>query len=207
MSVKAKERKVQLPRQVMRAEFAPASFDKEKRTIDLVWSVGAKGLRGYYDPYYEELSMDPAHVRMGRMTSGATPFVDAHAAWTNSAVLGVVEKAALQDGAGTCTVRLVDPDTLENVDAKDTIRKIEAGILKNISVGYNVYRYERQPMVEGEEYPTYLATDWEPTEISIVPVGFDESAVVRGKEETAAPCVFHEREEEQADKEVQIDDP
>lgn len=202
MSVKVKERKVQLPRQMMRAEFSPASFDKEKRTIDLVWSVGAKGLRGFYDPYFEELSMDPAHVRMGRMQSGATPFVDAHAAWRNSAVLGVVEAAKIENGVGTCTVRLADPETIENVDAKDTIRKIEAGILKNISVGYNVYRYERQPMAEGEDIPTYLAVDWEPTEISIVPVGFDENAVVRNKETQTAPCVFTERaEEETANKE------
>jgi hypothetical protein len=202
MSLKARERKVALPVQQMRAEFAPSSFDKEKRTIDLVWSVGAKGLRGFYDPYYEELSMDPAHVRMARLESGATPFVDAHAAWSNQAVLGVVESAKIENGVGTARIRLVDPDTLENADAKDTIRKIESGILKNISVGYSVYRYDRQPSVEGEDYPTYLATDWEPTEISIVPVGFDSSAVVRNKEREAAPCVFVERaEEDKANKE------
>jgi hypothetical protein len=199
MSLKVKERKVQLPRQAMRAEFAPSSFDKGKRTIDLIWSVGSKGLRGFWEQYYEELSMDPAHVRMGRLESGATPFIDAHASYSTQAVLGVVESARIENGVGTATVRLVDPDTLENPDAKDTIRKIESGILKNISVGYNVYRYDRQPAVEGEEIPTYLAVDWEPVEISIVPVGFDQSAVVRGKEKDAAPCVIIERIVEKTD--------
>lgn len=204
MSVKAKERKVQLPMQMMRAELAPASFNSEKRTIDLVWSVGKKGLRGYYDPYFEELSMDSTHVRMGRLESGSTPFVDSHAAWRTSAVLGVVEKASIDGGKGVATIRLADPETLENADAKDTIRKIEAGILKNISVGYTVYRYERQPQAEGEEFPTYLAVDWEPTEISIVPVGFDEHAVVRGKEETTAPCVFVDNNEIPTERDEEV---
>lgn len=201
-----KERKIQLPIQQMRAEFSPASFNKEKRTIDLIWSVGSKGLRGFYDQYFEELSMKPEHVRMARIKSGATPFVDAHRSWTNAGVLGVVETGKLDNGVGVATVRLADPATIQNVDAADAIRKIESGILKNVSVGYNVYRYERQPLADGEEIPTYLAVDWEPTEISIVPVGFDENAVVRDKNSNTEPCVFSEPEKnipEQRNKEVE----
>lgn len=205
MSLKVKERKVQLPVQMMRAEFSPASFDKEARTIELTWSVGAKGLRGYYDPYYEELSMDPAHVRMGRLTSGNTPFCDNHELYMgNRAVLGKVLSAKVAAGVGSAVVRLEDPANLENVDAKDTIRKIESGTLVNISVGYIVYRYERQPMAEGEEIPTYLAVDWEPTELSIVPVGFDQSAVVRGKETDTVTCVFSDKIEDPQGKEAHV---
>lgn len=191
MSVKAKERKVQLPMQRREASLSPASFNKEERTIEMVWSVGSKGLRsGWGDSYYEELSMDPKSVRMGRLQSGTTPFCDSHNSWSTSAVLGVVQSAKIENGIGSCVVRLMDPETIENPDAKDTLRKIEAGILKNVSVGYNVYRYERQPMADGEDIPTYTATDWEPMEISIVPIGFDENAAVRSKDASAADCVF-----------------
>lgn len=179
---------------MMRAGFAPASFDKEKRTIDVIWGVGKKGLRyDWYEGtyYYEELSMDPAHCKMGRLTSGSAPFCDSHSSYSSRGVLGVIESAKLEKGEGTAVVRLANPDELSNVDSKDTIRKIESGIMQNISVGYQVLRYERQPQAEGETIPTYLATDWEPNEVSIVPVGFDESAVVRGKQELpGSPCVF-----------------
>ncbi|OFZ54971.1 MAG: hypothetical protein A2428_03095 [Bdellovibrionales bacterium RIFOXYC1_FULL_54_43] len=206
MSAKIRERTVQMPLLQMRAEFSPGSFNAEKRTIELVWSVGKKGLRGFYDPYYEELSMNPAHVRMGRLESGNSPFIDNHERWRgNPAVLGRILSGKLETGKGTAVVRLEDAERLENIDAKDTIRKIESGTLVNCSVGYTVYKYQRQPSVEGEEIPTYLAVDWEPTEISIVPVGFDENAVVRGKNEKTAPCVFINLPEER-NKEALMDE-
>lgn len=179
-----KSRKVNLPIMQMRAEIGPQSINKEARTVDLVWSTGKKGLRSSWDgPYFEELSMDPSHVRMQRLQSGATPLVDAHRSWSNAAVIGVVEKASLDGKEGKATVRFADTP-----DVADIWRKIETGILRNISVGYNVYKYERQPMPEGEETPTYLATDWEPTEISVVPVGFDENSVVRSGDNSEKPC-------------------
>lgn len=192
MSTKLKQRKVQLPQFAMRAQITPSSFNQEARTIEIVWSVGKKGLRGSYEPYFEELSMAPEHVRMGRLQSGNSPFTDNHDSRYrgNVAVLGKILSAKIENGVGTATVRLEDPERIENVDAKDTIRKIESGTLVNCSVEYFVYQYERQPMVEGEEIPTFLAVDWEPTAVSIVPVGFDENAVVRGNNEKTAPCVF-----------------
>lgn len=44
-------------KQQVRATFEPSTFDAEKRTVEVVWSTGAKGKRGYYNPYFEELSM------------------------------------------------------------------------------------------------------------------------------------------------------
>lgn len=191
---KLREEKHSVPKGWIRADFAPESLDKETNEIDVIWSVGKKGLRSSWDgAYYEELSMDPQHVQMGRLSSGNTPFADNHelAYNGNRAVLGRVINGSLDAGIGKGRVKLMDPVQLQNVDAADTIRKIQNGILVNISVGYNVYTYERQPDVEGDDFPTYLATDWEPTEISIVPVGFDESAVVRNKPDTAGePVIF-----------------
>lgn len=183
-----KERKVQLPMAQIRADFSPATINKEKRTIELVWSTGKKGLRRTWDgSYFEELSLDKGHVRMERLESGAAPLVNAHNhRWGGlEAVIGVVERAWLENGQGKAMVRFSDREEVQGI-----WRDIENGILKNVSVGYNVYRYERQPDVDGEEAPTYRAVDWEPVEISMVPVGFDEKAVVRGKDEPSAHCVF-----------------
>jgi hypothetical protein len=60
-------------------------------------------------------------------------------------------------------------------------KKVKSKILRNVSVGYRVYTYARQPLAEGETIPTYLAVDWEPVENSIVPVGFDSGATVRSR--------------------------
>jgi hypothetical protein len=48
-----------LPPLALRAAFNPRSVNLEKRTVDVTWSTGAKVLRGYFDRFYEELSMDP----------------------------------------------------------------------------------------------------------------------------------------------------
>jgi len=61
---------------------------------------------------------------------------------------------------------------------------VKDGILRNISVGYAVHRYE---VVEEEDdkLPTYRAVDWEPMELSIVPIGFDDGAKVRSAKTAA----------------------
>ena len=46
-------------------------------------------------------------------------------------------------------------------------------IRKNISFGYNVFKFQRDGKNEG--FPQYRATDWEPLEISIVSVPADVS--------------------------------
>jgi hypothetical protein len=191
MPNKLKERRIDLPKMQIRADLVPSSFNKEKRTIDVTWGVGKKGLRwspeiGYF---YEELSMDPSHVDMSRLASGNSPFKDNHQ-YGNDAVIGRVLSAKITNGVGGATVCLMDPAELRNDDAADTIKKVETGFLPNTSIGYNVFQYDRQPIVDGEDIPTYLATNWQPTEISTVPVGFDDEAVVRSKDETKTSCVF-----------------
>ena len=58
-------------------------------------------------------------------------------------------------------------------------RDIAAGIIRNVSVGYRVHRYEiekRDGQVE-----LWRAVDWEPMEISAVAIGADPGARVRGE--------------------------
>lgn len=190
---KSQSRKVDLPKLSLRAAVEPASIDKENRRVELVWTTGSKGLRSSWldGPWYEELSLDPAHVRMERLTSGSAPLLNSHGSWSMNLddVIGVVEKAWLDKGQGRAIVRFSDRAEVEGI-----WRDVANGILKNISVGYRVYTYERQADTvdpDGEEEPaTYLAIDWEPQEISVVPIGFDKDATIRAEETRGAPCEF-----------------
>jgi hypothetical protein len=173
----------EIPKLTLRAAFEPSTLNEAKRTVDLVWTTGAPVLRGYYDRYFEELSLDPKHVRMGRLESGAAPLLNAHSSYSLADVIGVVESARLENGRGVATVRFDS-----GPDGEDAFRKVKEGILRNVSVGYATYRLEK---VEGGDatIPTYRATDWEPHEISMVPIGADAGAVTRSAGGTN-PCEF-----------------
>lgn len=170
-----------------------AGVDVEKRTIELVWSVGASVLRSDYwgeKFWYEALSMDPKHIRMKRLEMGTAPLLRVHRTIALEDVLAVIEKAWIDTAKneGRAIVRFPKP---EDDEAADKIfRKMVDGILRNISVGYFTYKFERQPDVEGESIPTYLAVDWEPYELSVVPVGADPDAVTGRSQsnEERRPC-------------------
>jgi hypothetical protein len=192
----ASTRKRSVTRQVgpltLRAAVVPETIDKEKRTVQVIWTTGARVLRGFFETYWEELSLSPKHVRMGRLQSGASPVLDAHQSSELRHVIGVVESASLdeKEQRGIATLRFDS-----GPEATETFRKISDGIIRNISVGYNTYRMERVERAEGDESkdktPVYRATDWEPYELSPVPVGADAGAVIRSAAITN-PCEFTE---------------
>jgi hypothetical protein len=163
----------------LRAEFVPSTIDKEKRTVELTWSTGYKGRRSPYwgDDYFEELAMDAKSVRMQRLESGRAPFLAVHNGYTLDTVLGVVQRAWIENGVGRAVIKFSNRPEVESI-----FRDVCDGILSNVSVGYNVYKY--QDVSESDDkLKTWRAVDWEPFEISLVPMGFDPDAAVR----SAAP--------------------
>ena len=176
----------ELPALTMRAAFVPSTLNEEKRTVDLVWTTGARVMRGYYDRYWEELSLDPAHVRMGRLQKGA-PLLDSHRGYSLDGIIGVTESAALERKQGVATVRFARAE--HNPDAERYFRMVADGIITNVSVGYRVHRLEKVEE-DADKIPIYRATDWEPYEISLVPMGADADAGVRAAEASTNPCVF-----------------
>lgn len=157
------------------ARFMPESVDQEARTVEVTFATEVPGLRySWRGAYNETLSFDPTHVRMDRLNAGA-PLCDNHQhryVSTAKSVLGVVEKAWIEGSVGKALVRFS-----ERENADEIFKDVVSGILKNISVGYRVYTYE---ITEKENGPDeYRAVDWEPFEISIVPVPFDYTAQVR----------------------------
>lgn len=186
--IKLHKRKVDMPALDFRAEFRSSSLNADKRTVDMTWTTGARVMRGFWDPYYEELSLDPSHVRMGRLQSGNAPLLNSHNSNSVDDVIGVVESARLDPGGqtGSATVRFDS-----GAAGAEAMRKVGEGILRNVSVGYRTYKMQK---VEGgdDTTPVYRAVDWEPYELSMVPIGADAGAATRAATGTTNPCEFTE---------------
>lgn len=172
----------------VRAAIVPSTFSEETRTVEVTFGTETPYLReSWWDGKYNEvLSFDPSHVRMDRLNSGAAPLLDNHDRYSGAkGVLGVVEKAWIENGEGRALVRFSEREEVNGI-----LLDVKTGILKGISVGYRVYEYtedsaEKKPAPAGmnsskaDETPTYTATDWEPMEISIAPVPADFKSFVR----------------------------
>lgn len=158
----------------VRADFQPGTFDEETRTVEVIWSTGAKGKRGHYNPYYEELSMQKKHVRLERLNAGA-PVLNNHSSYDLESSIGVVEKAWIKNGQGLAKVRFSSRDEVQGI-----VKDIQEGIIRNISVGYKVHEYT-DVSKKNDEIQTLRATDWEPMEISFVNMPFDKDAQVRSE--------------------------
>lgn len=161
----------------------PSSVDEDARTVDLVWSTGAAVERYGFLPdgsvgrFIEELSLDRRHVDLSRLNAGA-PLLDSHDSWDLRSVVGVVERASVDGARGVCTVRFSDREDVEPI-----WRDVKAGILRNVSVGYQVSRWED---VTGERDKTkrLRAVRWQPMEVSLVAIPADAGAHVRAAGET-----------------------
>jgi hypothetical protein len=185
----------------MMSRMAPVtSVNAEARTVELVWTTGAGVQRydWYNDRYYvEELSLDPKHVRMGRLQSGRAPLLNTHQRYDLSAVFGVIRAASLEASQGVATAEFSKRE-----DVEPFYQDVVGGIISNISVGYTVYEYDRiPPQADGSPW-TYRAIDWEPGELSLCPIGADADCGVRsddpakpntGPTGRMAPCKFNTR--------------
>ena len=164
----------------------PESVDAERRTVEVVWSTGAAVRRR--DPwtgkrYDEVLSLEEAHVDLSRLNGGA-PLLNTHGAWDLRDVIGVVERAWIaREGealVGRATVRFSD-----RADVEPIWRDVASGIVRNVSVGYAVRSYEITE-TDGQP-PVWRAVDWQPLELSAVPIGADAAAGFRAAGQPAQP--------------------
>ncbi|KAA2315126.1 peptidase U37 [Pseudooceanicola sediminis] len=182
---------IELPALRRSAELAPNSVDNDARTVEVIWSAGARVRRASFfgEPYDEELSLDPAHVRLDRLNAGA-PFLKVHEIDTLDAVIGSVVpgSARIENGRGIALVRIS-----ERADVEPIWRDIQAGHIRAVSIGYQVHRFEVSKPDGGREL--WRAVDWTPFEISAVPVGADPAAGFRAKGEHH-DCVLHRRDAE-----------
>lgn len=178
-----------------RAMFKPTTANDEDRTIELVWSTGARVRReSWFDgPYNEELSMEPGAIRLERLNLGA-PILDTHESYRLSDQFGVVERAWVENGEGRAVIRVS-----KRAEVDGLWQDIKDGIIRNISVGYRVHEYTLTEEKDG--IPTYRATDWEPYELSFVPIPADPKSQIRAAGRDKPEENPHQPENRQMDEE------
>jgi hypothetical protein len=154
-----------------RALAAPMSVNEADRTVDVVWSTGARAAN--YVPALGQImeELDMGAVRMDRLTSGQAPVLDTHRMQGAASVIGRVVSARVERGRGIATLQMSRAPDVEPI-----WHRIVEGTLRSVSVGYRVFKYE--PIRDGA-LTVHRAVDWEPYEISLVAVPVDAAAGVR----------------------------
>jgi hypothetical protein len=159
-------------RERLEAQFeALAPADRDERTATLTWYTGASVRR--YDargPFEMRFSMEPGAIRMGRLASGAAPLLNSHRDFTVDDVIGVIARAWVENGQGKATVRFS-----KRADVDPIWQDVQDGILRNASMGVAIHAVE-DVTPQGATMRQVLVTDWEPEEVSLVPVGADPGA-------------------------------
>lgn len=183
------ERLIDLPVQGRAASVRPESVDPEARTFEVLFTTGATVRRwSWQDGEVEEsLEVSPRAMDMTRLASGA-PFLNSHDSYDLESVLGVVESARIEGGAAYATIRMSTREDVAPIWAD-----IRDGIIRNVSVGYSVERYEVTR--EDGKRPLYRAVAWTPMEISAVAIPADAAAQIRAETPRRAmqPCAVIDR--------------
>ena len=142
----------------------PAKVDPASRTVTFSFSSETPVDRWFGD---EVLSHAPGAADLSRLGNGA-PLLFNHD-WSD--VIGVVETAEIAaDRRGYATVRLAKTQRGEEV-----LGMIDDGILQNVSFAYVVSKYVPAEKDADGDNDCYIATEWQPYEISIVAVPADQS--------------------------------
>lgn len=174
------------------AELVPATFSEADNTVDVVWTVGGRVRRydWYSDaPYEEELLVTPEAVDMARFDAGVVQVLDGHSTYGGvAAIIGIATRASIENGEGRATLRLSVRPEMAGI-----VADIKAGIIRAISFGYSVTKYEITRAIDrtdGVNMPLYRAVAWQPYEISFVTVPADANASTREKPSNGTPCEF-----------------
>jgi len=191
---------IELPALRRAADLLPATIDEQDRSIEVVWSTGARVRRQplFGEPFDEELSMEPTNVRLDRLNAGG-PLLKVHDTRTLDAVIGSVVPgtAKIDQGRGIARVRFSERDDVEPIWAD-----VRAGHLRAVSIGYQVHRFDVTRPPNAPEI--WRAIDWTPFEISAVPVGADPAAGFRSVD-PLSPCVV-DRDDASTTERISMDE-
>lgn len=151
------------------ATFAPGTYDAATRSVEAVFSTGARR-RTWYG--FEELEVSAEAVDLTRVELGQVRALDHHKQYQIEAIVGSVTEA-----------RVEGPNLVGRIVFADTEfgRKVEGmvarGELTGISVGYTIETIERVGVED--ERDIWRVTRWTLMEVSFVSVPADASAGVR----------------------------
>lgn len=166
----------------------------------MVFTAGAAVRRydWYRDrPYMERLVVEEGSIRLDRLQRGA-PLLNTHRSWDLEDQIGVVENPAITGGEGICDVAFSRRESVAGY-----VQDVADRIVRNVSVGYVRHRVEMvAPEQEGGVWE-YRVVDWEPYEVSLVPIPADMDSQIRAaggapqdadaeREVRTFPCEFIE---------------
>ncbi len=177
----------QMPMQTLDAVFLSQTAHADNRTIDVQWYSGATVERFDWlsgKSYLLRFEMTEQACDLSRLNKGAN-LLNSHSNYDIRDILGVVEKAWLQDGRGMATVRFS-----ARPDVEPLWQDVKSGVIRNISMGASANKYvvdEKGP--DGKEL--WTATKWQPMEISLVSVPADADASTRlSANQPLYPCLL-----------------
>ena len=149
--------------------------EKKDRTLEFPFS-SEQGVARYFGN--EVLEHTERSVDLNRLNDGAPVL------WNHDPdkVLGVVERAWIDEKKkrGYASVRFSKEEFASSV-----LRDIRDGIIRNISVGYQIKELEQR----GEDF---VATSWEPYEVTVTAIGADNSV---GISRTLSEAVINSKEQ------------
>lgn len=158
------EKHVRLVREV---ELRDSKVDVEKRTVDFSFSSDYPVPRWFGK---EILSHAPGACDLTRMNGGANALFNHNM----NDYVGVVEKAWIgQDQRGHCSVKFSDSPS-----AVQKMNDVAAGILRNVSFGYEIDELLLTKQGQDGADSEYTATRWTPFEVSFVTVPADPTVGV-----------------------------
>lgn len=148
--------------------------DTDSRTVELSFSSETPYGRWFGD---EILCHDEECINLERFNNGLGTVLFNH---DRDAVVGHIEKVWVEDNRGKALVRFDEDEQSETI-----FQKVQSGTLQGVSVGYSIRRYEvldeKDSVSSNGRFKgpdTYVVTDWEPLEISIVSVPADPTVGV-----------------------------
>lgn len=149
---------------------APVQEQAAGRRKELVFYSGTEIERYDFwndEDYTIQFSMKDGDYDFARLNHA--PLLKDHWAFSVDAQVGHVENARIEKGVAMATAVFA-----ETADVNDLWEKIDAGHVRNVSMGVEIERLEL--VSKPKEKKRYMCYGWSPREISVVPLGADPGA-------------------------------
>ena len=158
-----------------RLTLTPGSFNREARTVDAVFATADPILTAIDgEMAMEALSMDPLSIRQARMLGGL-PLLNAHKMEEMEDQIGKAINVRVENGKLVGTLFFS-----RRSGVADVLNDVEDGIYDAVSLRFRVFAYAITRNQNTADL--YEATDWEPLEVSMVPVAADPGTKTRSCE-------------------------
>ena len=173
-----------------------SNINEEARTVNLSFSSEAPVERFFG---MEVLSHNPEHVDLGRLNDGAPLLMDHN----TSDQIGRVESAMVDGKRGQALVRFS-----KSARGSEIFTDVIDGIRTSVSVGYRINEMQIDESRSEGDVETFVATNWQPFEVSVVSVPADNSiGIGRSAEGENITSITNFRGEKTMSEEIQKTEP